>query len=353
VKAFAGITEAVRMAKLVWAHRRSVAGAGLYWSGAARLFEAVARPSGAIVVVYHSVASDAMAPFIAPPNRLAPDRFEAQMTFLRKHRNVVSVSALVDQIEAGHTPPAGTVCITFDDGYLDNLTVAAPILERHGLPATLYLPTGYIDRAEPQWSDVLHWAFRHRSHDMLQVPSLGLAANLSSEAQRELARAVLHPALLEASYASRTELLADVVRQLEPDGSMPQLTMNWDDVRELRRRHPSFDVGGHSRDHIDLRTHGDGASANEIVGCLDTLRRELGDGARHFAYPYNRWNAEARACVEAAGWRSAVCSDTDYRVQARTCRHSMPRIETPTSMTSLRFTTSGAFPGAFGLIGRG
>ena len=49
------------------------------------------------------------------------------------------------------------MCITFDDGYRDNLTVAAPILEKYRLPATLFLATGYVERGETQWSDTLHW----------------------------------------------------------------------------------------------------------------------------------------------------------------------------------------------------
>ena len=335
-----------------WKHRRAVAGGALYWSGLAYMFEGIARPTGAIIVTYHSVAAGDHAEFVDPPMHLAPRMFEKQMAFLREHRNVVSLSALVAQLEAGETPVAGTVCITFDDGYLDTLTVAAPILARYQLPATVYLPTRYIDRAQSQWADVVHWAFRCRTCDRLEFSSDDLVLNLADESQRIAARRSLQTRLLESSYADRSELLESLERQLRPTGSMPRLTMNWNEVRDLMHRFPLFDIGGHSRDHIDLRAHRGEAARHEIAGCAADLRRELGREAGHFSFPYGRWSTETRSLMKAAGWRSGVGSSVDYRVGASTDRHLMARIETPLSMTALRFMTSGAFPGAYGLLGK-
>lgn len=337
--------------KRAWKHRRAAAGGVLYWSGLAYIFEGIARPTGAIIVTYHSVAA-VDAEFVDPPMHLAPSLFEKQMAFLRKHRHVVSLSALVAQIEAGETPTAGTVCITFDDGYLDTLTVAAPILERYQLPATVYLATSYIDRAQSQWADVAHWIFRCRTGNRLEFSADGLAFDLDREDQYLAARSLLQTRLLESTYAARSELLTELERQLRPTGSMPRLTMNWDEVRDLMHRFPLFEIGGHSRDHIDLRAHRGEAARGEIAGCASDLQRELGRDAQHFSFPYGRWSTESLSFTKDAGWRSAVGSSVDYRVGALTNRHLMARVETPLSMTALRFMTSGAFPGAFAMLGK-
>ena len=92
--------------------------------------------------MYHSVAKPDAAPWIEPGNRVDPRTFERQMAYLAAERRVVSLSELVDTIADGRALAADTVCITFDDCYRDNLTVAAPILERYRLPATLFLATG-------------------------------------------------------------------------------------------------------------------------------------------------------------------------------------------------------------------
>ena len=324
----------------------------MHWSGAGRAYEAAARPTGAIVLMYHSVARDEAAEFIEPRIRMSPGMFERQMAFLSEHRRVLPLSRVVEELASGESPAAGTVCITFDDGYLDNLTVAAPILEKYGLPATLYLATGYVERAETQWADILHWLFEYRSADRLSIPSAGLQeANLATPAGRAAALGVLHGHLLESGHEVRTRVLAEAERQLAPAGKPPRLTLNWDDARELRRRYPLFEIGGHTRDHIDLRKHTGEAARAQIAGCAEDLRRELGVEPRHFSYPYERWCAESRDAVIASGWRSAVGTGEGFRVAAATDRYAIPRVESPHTMTGLRFKTSGAYPGALSMLG--
>jgi peptidoglycan/xylan/chitin deacetylase (PgdA/CDA1 family) len=327
------------------------AGALLHWSGLERVYEAAARPNGAIILMYHSVASDDAAKFVEDRIRMSPETFERQMRFLAAHRRVEPLSRVVDDIAVGTSPAAGTVCITFDDGYLDNLTVAAPILERYRLPATLYLATGYIERAETQWADVLHWLFGSRTRDRLALSAIGLeAADLQSAAGRNAALAVLHSYLLGSTRDERTQVLGDVECQLAPAGKPPRLTLDWDDVRELRRRYPTIEIGGHTRDHVDLRKYGGAVAKAQIAGCAEDLRRELGAEPRHFSFPYERWDAGARDAVVATGWRSGVGAGTRLRIDAGSDRYTMPRVEAPKTMSGLGFKTSGAYPGALSML---
>jgi peptidoglycan/xylan/chitin deacetylase (PgdA/CDA1 family) len=245
------------------------------------------------------------------------------MAFLREARRVVPLSRLVDDIAAGISPPAGTVCITFDDGYRDNLTVAAPILEKYRLPATLFLATGYVERAETQWSDRLY---------RLSLPA--------PEHRR------LHARLLEASHDERVRLLDGLQAAEKP----PRLTLDWDEARRLCRRYPLFEIGGHTRDHLDLTRH-PGEARAQIEGCALDLRRELGVEAQHFSFPYGRWCAETRRAVIGAGWRCAVVTDAAPRIGPASDRYAMARVEAPRSMTQLAFKTSGAYPGALALLG--
>lgn len=338
----------------LWSYRREAVGAVVHWSGIGRAFEIVARPAGAIVLMYHSVAPDDVAEFIDPPNRLAPEMFERQMAFLSEHRRVVSLSQMVDQIASGVSPAAGTVCITFDDGYLDNLITAAPILEKYRLPATLFLATGYVARAEAQWADVLYWLLRRRTADKLRIPSPGgQEIDLGSDAGRRTARKLLHRRLLEATQGERQQLLAEVEHQLRPRGLALRLTMSWDDVRELHRRYPFFEIGGHTREHIDLRMHCGEAARGEIDGCAEDIRRELGVPPRYFSFPYGRWCAETRGFVCASGWRAAVGHSDNIRIGQASDLFVIPRVDAPRTMTDLRFKTSGAYPGVFSMLGLG
>lgn len=331
---------------------RSAASAFLYWSGLGRLYEMALRPTGAIILMFHSIASADAAEFINPANRLTPDMFARQMAFLTAHRRVVPLSQVADQLVAGISPPANTVCITFDDGYLDNLTVAAPILERYRLPATLFLATGYVGRGDPQWADSLYWMFQRRTVNKIQIPWPGVRElDLMSDATRRAAHSALLQELLEASHEKRSWMLREIGRQLRPAGQMPRLTMNWDDVRQLRRRYPLFEIGGHTSEHIDLRTHRGNVAQSEIEGCAEALRRELGMEPELFSFPYGRWCDETRDMVIAAGWQSAVASGNHLRVGEGSDWYAVSRGDTPRTMTELRFVTSGAYPGTLELLG--
>jgi peptidoglycan/xylan/chitin deacetylase (PgdA/CDA1 family) len=277
---------------------------------------------------------------------MSPVLFDAQMAFLSRYRRVVPLSEVIDQVRSGVSPPAGTVCITFDDGYLDNLTIAAPILAKYKLPATLYLATGYIERGEAQWADSLYWLFRRRTKSRLQIPSLQCdAADLASSASRGVVLNLLHRHLLETNYQERKQLLDEIERQLAPNTRQPQLTMNWDDVRALCRRYPTFEIGGHTRNHIDLRKHFCEDASSEITGCAEDVQREIGVFPRHFSFPYGRWCIETQKMVIAMGWFSAVGISTTVRADHLSDPFAISRVEAPQSMTELRFKTSGAYPG--------
>lgn len=332
--------------------RREITGAAAQWSGVGRFFEAITAPTGALVLMYHSINDGDASRFIDPANGLSVDLFERQMAFLGKHRKVVSLSELVTQIRAGTVPSKDTVCITFDDGYLDNLTVAAPILKRHGFAATLYLATGYISRAESQWSDVLHSSVARRTRPQLKLALPGVQdVNLGAPAERDAALRVVRSHLLESTYEVRSAVLSELMRQLAPDGDMPRLTMNWDDARRLRDEYPLFEFGGHTRNHIDLRTQPVGIATTEIEGCSHDIRRELGIAPRHFSFPYGRWNARSREVVIGAGWSSAMGSGFDLRIGPNSDTFALPRIDAPRFMTDFRFKTSGAHPGLFSALG--
>lgn len=340
------------MLKKLWSYRREAVVTALYWSGVGRAFDALSKPTGAIILMYHSIAPDNVAEFVDPRNRLPPGMFERQMAFLSANRRVVPLSKILEQITSGSSPSPDTICLTFDDGYLDNLTTAAPILDKYKLPATLFLATGYVHRSEAQWADTLHWIFQRRTADTLRIPLLGIqTSDLGSGSEWEAISKKLHTFLLEATYQERKQMLSEIERQLAPEGKAPRLTLDWDDVRTLCRKYPFFEIGGHTRDHIDLQKHRGELAQAEINGCAEDIRRELGAQPRHFSFPYGRWCDETRRIVHSLNWQSAAGINIKTRVDKTIDNFSIPRVDAPRTMTDLRFKTSGAYPGLFSMLG--
>lgn len=209
-----------------------------YWSGLSSLYARFKHEGAATILMYHSIPAAHESEWIDPCNCMTADDFEKQVAFLANSRYVVSIKQLTQQLECGEPIRKGTVAITFDDGYLNNLTVAAPILAKYNLPATLYLATSYIETGKNQWIDTLYSAFRARSQHRLMLDELG-KWTLSDKVQRQAAYAAIASYLIEASVEQRQSLLATIDSQLAPTAYPPRLTMNWDEVRQMQQQYPT------------------------------------------------------------------------------------------------------------------
>jgi peptidoglycan/xylan/chitin deacetylase (PgdA/CDA1 family)/GT2 family glycosyltransferase len=125
-----------------------------YWSGVRTASDRElwrrAR-SATLILGYHAFGADGEQPsrFVVPASR-----FAHQLSWLERRRyNVITLGEYVSYRKNYRLPPPKTVVITIDDGYVDTATVAGPLLERHGVRATLFavasLPSGKAVTSDP------------------------------------------------------------------------------------------------------------------------------------------------------------------------------------------------------------
>ena len=108
------------------------------------------RP-GVVVLIYHRVGRRTSQSVDLPV-----EQFDDQMAELAASGRVVTLDHAVDVLSGQVAPPTlgpDPVVITFDDGTADLAELATPVLERHQLPATLYVATEFVDRALPFSND--------------------------------------------------------------------------------------------------------------------------------------------------------------------------------------------------------
>lgn len=314
----------------------------------------IAPASGAVVLMYHSVSDESDREWIDPSNDMPSDVFREQMAFLARERRVVSMGELVDAMKRGDELPPGAVALTFDDGYLNNLRVAAPILKEFGLPATLYLPTRYIDGGETQWVDRLFVAFERRTRHTLVIDARnsGFEWDVGTPERAAEVKEMCRSRLLSASYADRNDLLTHLESQLAPSGSPPRTTMNWEDVRRLTSEYSDWEIGAHTVGHRDLNACDATEAELEIRGSAATIKQQLGSQPRHFSFPYGRSIEKSREMVGGAGFDSAVAARSDGWDRSGSDPLWIGRVEAPRSMEDLKFRTSAAYPGIAGRLGR-
>lgn len=150
------------------------------------------------------------------------DRFIEGLETLKRRYPVVSLAAMIEASRTGHYLGPNVVAITFDDGYADNCEVAAPILERLGLPATFFVSAGLVDTNVP---------FPH-------------------------------------------------------DGKSPYRFRNlcWSQVSDMAAR--GFEIGSHGWAHRNLAQCAPDEARSEIVRSRAAIEHKLGVAPRSFAYPY-------------------------------------------------------------------
>lgn len=97
-----------------------------------------------IVLMHHSIAEPMTGtdPFDL---HVSPENFRNQIEALSKVARFVSLAEMAKEMARGRNPPA-TVAVTFDDAYENNLSVAAPVLQSVGAPATLFVCPDLLGR---------------------------------------------------------------------------------------------------------------------------------------------------------------------------------------------------------------
>lgn len=255
------------------------------------------------VLTYHRV-NDHRDPFF---DALPTQVLERQVRYLARHYAVLPVEELVDRMAAG-TLPGNAVAITFDDGYRDTLTHAAPILARHRLPATVFLATGFIGTAEVPWHDRLATAFKLSPRSAVVAPS-GEALEIETLDGRlgALARARAHLKTLGEDQFRRAfdELLENLGAsdRRSPENAM----LSWEDVHALRGL--GFVIGAHTVSHPILSRVSPERARAEIFGSREMIQAACGVPPRAFAYPNGRpadYTAGVVDIVRRAGFSCAV-----------------------------------------------
>lgn len=230
------------------------------------------------VLIFHRVLS---APDLLFPDEMHARRFDAVCGWLKSWFNVLPLDAAVAHLKRG-TLPAGAACITFDDGYADNHDVALPILIQHGLSATFFIATGFLDGGR-MWNDSIIECVRQCSADELKLSTLGLGCHsIRTTEDRKTTIANLIGQIKYLPITERVELTEKLLRlgRVSP----PQnLMMTSDEVKAMRQN--GMQLGAHTLTHPILARLSDENARLEILGSKHYLEQLLGEPIGLFAYP--------------------------------------------------------------------
>ena len=284
------------------------------------------------ILIYHRVLPQTDPLF---PEQIDAQRFDRQIAHLRTCFNVIPLGEAVRGLQSGRLP-ARAACITFDDGYADNEEIALPILQKHGVSATFFIATGFLN-GKRMWNDTVIDTVRHAPGDLLDLHDVGYGSYsiASAHARRQAIDALL----------DKLKYLAMDERQQQVDAlwarlgrEAPQdLMMTTAQVRALHAA--GMEVGGHTVNHPILARVDATAAAKEIGSGKETLEAMIGAPVRLFAYPNGGpgrdYLAAHVALVKQMGFDAAVSTSWGC-ASPRSDLFQLPRF-TPWDRTPGRF----------------
>ncbi len=260
-----------------------------------------------MILCYHRIAD------LTPDSHALctpPEIFRAHMRALRERFTPIALDDLISAAASGEIPD-DAVAVTFDDGYLDALTIASPILGEFDIPATFFVNSDRLDQPHERWWDILERAYLEPG----------------TSAERLAALDELNRRAWTIDARGQAQLVADVLSssgfEAAPRDSHRVITA--DELRELASR-PGHAIGGHTTHHLALTTHAADVKRKEIFADKAALEEVLGRPVRLFSYPYGDFDAETVALVGEAGYRAAMTVESGL-VAAGCNRLLLPRYE--------------------------
>jgi peptidoglycan/xylan/chitin deacetylase (PgdA/CDA1 family) len=250
-------------------------------AGLLRAFGNFVAPGGSrgalLVLIYHRVNAQH-----DPLNNDEPDAatFAAQMDLLKSLFNVLSLGEAVERLRTSSLP-ARPICITFDDGYANNCDVALPILAARGLPATVFVSSGYLDGGR-MWNDTVTEAVRLAPAE-LDLTALGLSSYTMPDIDAR--RAAVDDMLGRMKYLVPAERQRKAEQIAERVGQPLPADLMLTEARVRRLAAGGIEIGGHSVTHPILSQVEPDAARREIGECKAQLEAIVRAPVRCFAYP--------------------------------------------------------------------
>jgi peptidoglycan/xylan/chitin deacetylase (PgdA/CDA1 family) len=308
------------------------------------------RGRRALVLLYHRIADEASDPFGLC---VTPAHFEEHLLVIRRLGTPMALDELMAAVRTGRVPD-GAICVTFDDGYLDNYAAAGPLLEKYGIPATIFFTTGPGGRDREYWWDELERIFLQPGElpGRLEVEVAGAVHAWELGADRT------YTAAQQATYRRwhvddagaptvRHQAFREVYRLIQPlpepdrtsvmDGFLAWAGDGPDRVREECRtmthtqarelvRSGLVSAGAHTINHPALPSQPADAKRFEIMQSKHMLSEWLDREVRGFAYPYGLYDDDTVAAVREAGFAFG-CAGDHAKVRRGCDPFLVPRID--------------------------
>lgn len=328
--------------------KRALAALVFRRSGLNSLARALSPWSGVLGLNYHRIGDSRGTLFDSGVWSATAEAFDAQVRYLKRHTDVITPNDLADIVECRRR--GRFALITFDDGYRDNYELAFPILKSHGVSATFFVTTGFVDHPQLPWWDRIAWMIRVSTRQELDLkPWIGDTLRLDGEDRQAVIVKVL--ARYKELPEEATLQFSDAIAAASGSDRPPEangLWMSWDMIRQMHAS--GMVIGGHTVNHPVLARLAPERQLEEIRQSCKRIHKELGTPTHYFSYPVggiDTFNQHTREGLGRAGVKFAFSYYGGMRTVADWDDYDVRRFAVEEDVDRDQFASVTAFPRIF------
>lgn len=247
---------------------------------------------------------------------ISPDIFYDEMLYLAKHYDVISMDEYYQKLK-DDTFNGKEVVITFDDGYRNNLTVAAPILKSLNLPFTVFVSVKHIEQGKLFPTFINRVVLLEGNIKHIKINCLDKDVTFQTDRQRQEFLNELNYLLKHSDIRNVNLICEQLLSNLSKEETerishkySSDMPMNWEELTELKNI-PGCTVGSHCMDHFICNSYQTEEETRwQIMESRRVIREKLGVNCDYIAYPNGNIPQGdisdcAKKAVEEAGYKMA------------------------------------------------
>ncbi len=264
------------------------------------------------ILMFHRVCPKTENPRIHYNTQLevTPQYLENALAFFKDRRyEFISLDRMYRYFQENKFPKKFVV-VTFDDGYLDNLTHAFPILKKHNIPFTIYVSTNFPDREAVLWWDLLEDLLLERETISIKTGNERRQFNCASPTEKEEAFAAIRSIIIRFGETDFINKIREIFEDLGVDiyKKTAESALSWEQVSQLGKE-PLVTIGAHTLNHYALSKLPEALARYEVSQSKEKIESYIGRGVDHFAYPFGgpeHIAAKDLTIVRENGFKTAV-----------------------------------------------
>ena len=257
------------------------------------------------VINYHRIKASQDSHFtlfdeeVFGPNQ---QEFSSQLKWLVKNREVLSEDDLIAIVGGKYKPQGRSVIITFDDGYVDNYTLAYPILRQYHVPAIFFIPTQAIEERQLGWWDIFAYLLKTTKRNEIVFEGKTLYPKCQLQEAMHFVLHFIYQNKLEVSVVLKRLMVACDVDIPDQDIQGREL-MSWGQLKEMSNN--GMAIGAHTHSHKVLSSLNIGEQKIEIEKSKIIIEDRLNINVKSMSYPvgsYSHFSDDTKKIVLDAGY---------------------------------------------------